>query len=355
MQDAVNRECLASRNGVGIIDASTLGKIVIEGRDAGEFLNRIYTNAWNKLGIGKARYGLMLGEDGMLMDDGVTIRLAEQRYFMHTTTGGAAPVLAWMERWLQTEWPELEVFMTSVTDHWATAAVVGPDSRKVVSQVCEGGDFAAEAFPFMSSREATVCGVAGRVNRISFSGELAYEVNVPANHGREMWEALMAAGEPYGITPYGTETMHVLRAEKGYVIVGQDTDGSVTPNDLGMDWALSKAKDFLGKRSLARPDCVRKGRKQLVGLLTENGVDVLPEGGQIVDDPAAPVPLPMIGHVTSSYYSACLGHPIALALVQDGRSRLGDIVHLPLADGRVLSARIGSPVFYDPEGVRQHV
>lgn len=355
MQNAVNRECLASRNSVGIIDASTLGKIEIQGRDAGEFLNRIYTNAWNKLAIGKARYGLMLGEDGMLMDDGVTIRLAEQRYFMHTTTGGAAPVLAWMERWLQTEWPELEVFMTSVTDHWATAAVVGPDSRKVVSRVCDGVDFAAEEFPFMSSREGVVCGVPGRVNRISFSGELAYEVNVPANHGRQMWEALMAAGEPYDITPYGTETMHVLRAEKGYVIVGQDSDGSVTPNDLGMEWALSKTKDFLGKRSLSRPDCVRKGRKQLVGLLTENGVDLLPEGGQIVDNPDAPIPLPMIGHVTSSYYSACLGHPIALALVQDGRSRMGDVVHLPLADGRVLCARISSPVFYDPEGARQHV
>ena len=193
------------------------------------------------------------------------------------------------------------------------------------------------------------------MNRISFSGELAYEVNVPANHGRQMWEALMAAGEPYDITPYGTETMHVLRAEKGYVIVGQDSDGSLTPNDLGMEWALSKTKDFLGKRSLSRPDCVRKGRKQLVGLLTENGVDLLPEGGQIVDNPDAPIPLPMIGHVTSSYYSACLGHPIALALVQDGRSRMGDVVHLPLADGRVLCARISSPVFYDPEGARQHV
>ena len=355
MQDAVNRECLACRNGVGIIDASTLGKIVVQGPDAGEFLNRIYTNAWKKLAIGKARYGLMLGEDGMLLDDGVTIRLAEDRYFMHTTTGGAARVLAWMERWLQTEWPQLQVFLTSVTDHWATAAVVGPDSRKVVSQVCDGVDFDAAAFPFMSSREALVCGVAGRVNRISFSGELAYEVNLPANHGRRMWEALMAAGEPYGITPYGTETMHVLRAEKGYVIVGQDTDGSVTPSDLGMEWALSGTKDFLGKRSLSRPDCVRPGRKQLVGLLTENGRDVLPEGGQIVDDPGAAVPVPMIGHVTSSYYSACLGHPIALALVQDGRSRIGDRVHLPLADGRVLTARISSPVFYDPEGARQHV
>ncbi len=354
MHDAVNRECLATRHNVGIIDASTLGKIVIEGKDAGEFLNRIYTNAWKKLGINKARYGFMLGEDGMVLDDGVTIRLEQNRYFMHTTTGGAAPVLSWMERWLQTEWPELEVFMTSVTDHWATAAVVGPNSRKVVSAVCEGIDFDAEAFPFMSSREGTVNNIPARVNRISFSGELAYEVNVPANYGRQMWEALMAAGKNYEITPYGTETMHVLRAEKGYVIVGQDTDGSVTPNDLGMEWVLSKTKDFLGKRSLSREDCVRKDRKQLVGLLTENPTDILPEGGQIVDDPNAPMPVPMIGHVTSSYYSACLGHSVAMALVKSGHSRMDETVHIPLADGKVISARISSSVFYDPEGARQN-
>ena len=354
MHDAVDRECLATRNNVAIIDASTLGKIMIEGKDAGEFLNRIYTNAWKKLGINKARYGFMLGEDGMVLDDGVTIRLEENRYFMHTTTGGAAHVLSWMEHWLQTEWPELEVFMTSVTDHWATAAVVGPNSRKVVSAVCEGIDFDAEAFPFMSSREGTVRNIPARVNRISFSGELAYEVNVPANYGRRMWEALMAAGKRYDITPYGTETMHVLRAEKGYVIVGQDTDGSVTPNDLGMDWVLSKTKDFLGKRSLSREDCVRKDRKQLVGLLTENATDVLPEGGQIVEDPNAPMPVPMIGHVTSSYYSACLEHSIAMALVKGGLSRMGEMVHVPLADGKVISARISSSVFYDPEGVRHN-
>jgi sarcosine oxidase subunit alpha len=355
MQDAVNRECLATRNSVGIMDASTLGKIDIQGLDAAEFLNRVYTNAWKKLGIGRCRYGLMLGEDGMVMDDGVTVRLAENHFFMHTTTGGAARVLAWLERWLQTEWPELKVFLTSVTDHWATAAVVGPNSRKVVSAVCEGIDFAPEAFPFMSSREVKAAGIPARVNRISFSGELAYEVNVPANYGRHVWEALLAAGEPYGMTPYGTETMHVLRAEKGYIIVGQDTDGSVTPNDLGMDWILAKTKDFLGKRSLARPDCVRGDRKQLVGLLTELSNEVLPEGGQIVADPSAPLPMPMVGHVTSSYFSACLNRSIALALVKAGLTRLGESVHVPLADGRTLAAQITRPVFYDPEGVRQNV
>ncbi len=355
MQDAVNRECLATRNSVGIMDASTLGKIEVKGPDAGEFLNRIYTNGWLKLGINRARYGFMLGEDGMVMDDGVTIRLAEDHYFMHTTTGGAARVLAWMERWLQSEWPELKVYLTSVTDHWATAAVVGPNSRKVVSAVCEGIDFSAEAFPFLSSREGTAAGVPARVNRISFSGELAYEVNISANYGRHMWEALMAAGADYGITPYGTETMHVLRAEKGYIIAGQDTDGSVTPVDLGMEGILAKNKDFLGRRSLKRADCVRSDRKQLVGLLTEDPQSVLPEGGQIVRDPSAPMPVPMVGHVTSSYYSAVLGRSIALALVKGGQSRLGEKVHVPLADGRVIAATTANPVFYDPQGARQNV
>jgi sarcosine oxidase subunit alpha len=355
MQQAVNRECLAARNGVGIMDASTLGKIDIQGPDAAEFLNRIYTNGWKKLGVGRCRYGLMLGEDGMVMDDGVTVRLGENHFFMHTTTGGAAKVMAWLENWLQTEWPQLKVYLTSVTDHWATAAVVGPRSREVVSRVCPGIDFAPEAFPFMASREGVAAGIPARVNRISFSGELAYEVNVPANFGRHVWEALMASGEPHGITPYGTETMHVLRAEKGYVIVGQDTDGSVTPEDLGLDKLLAKQKDFLGKRSLARPDSVREYRKQLVGLLTDSPETVLPEGGQVVSDPTAPVPTPMIGHVTSSYYSACLGRSIALALIKGGFSRIGETVHVPLADGRALAATIANPVFYDPEGARQNV
>jgi sarcosine oxidase subunit alpha len=355
MHQAVNRECLATRNSVAIMDASTLGKIEVVGQDAGKFLNRIYTNAWMKLGVDCARYGFMLGEDGMVMDDGVTVRLSENRYFMHTTTGGAASVLSWMEHWLQTEWPELEVFLTSVTDHWATSAVVGPNSRKVVSQVVQGIDFSAEAFPFMTSRQGTLDGLPVRVNRISFSGELAYEVNISANYGRFAWERLIAAGEQYNITPYGTEAMHVLRAEKGYVIVGQDTDGSVTPLDLGMGWVLSQAKDFLGKRSLARPDCTRPDRKQLVGLLTDDETEVLPEGGQIVNSPDKQIPIPMVGHITSSYYSACLGRSIAMALVKNGLNRMGETVYIALADGRMIPATISSSVFYDPKGERQNV
>jgi sarcosine oxidase subunit alpha len=231
---AVARECLAVRNSVGILDASTLGKIDIQGPDAAKLLNWVYTNPWTKLEVGKCRYGLMLDENGMVFDDGVTVRLGEQHFMMTTTTGGAARVLNWMERWLQTEWPDLQVRMASVTDHWATFAVVGPNSRKVLQKVCKDVDFANDKFPFMTYREGKLAGVGSRIMRISFSGELAYEVNVPANFGRAVWEALMTAGAEYDITPYGTETMHVLRAEKGYIIVGQDTDGSVTPNDLGM-------------------------------------------------------------------------------------------------------------------------
>ena len=313
----------------------------------------IYTNNWMKLEVGKARYGFMLGEDGMVMDDGVTVRIAENRFYMHTTTGGAAGVLAWMERWLQTEWPEMEVFLTSVTDHWATAAVVGPNSRKVVSAVCQGIDFSAGNFKFMDSRVGKVGDVECRVNRISFSGELAYEVNVPANFGRYMWEELMQAGTEFNITPYGTETMHVLRAEKGYVIVGQDTDGSVTVDDLGLGWALSKTKDdFIGKRSLNRPDTVRKDRKHLVGLVTEDPQTVIPEGAQLVNNPRAPKPVPMVGHVSSSYYSACCGHSIAMALVKGGHHRMGESVYAPLANGRVINATITDTNFYDKEGAK---
>ncbi len=353
LDQAVNRECLAVRESVGILDATTLGKIEIVGRDAAKFLEMIYTNNWIKLEVGKARYGFMLKEDGMVMDDGVTIRLAEDHFFMHTTTGGAAGVFSWMERWLQTEWPEMEVFLTSVTDHWATAAVVGPNSRKVVSAVCDGIDFGADAFPFMSTRTGKIGDIDCRVNRISFSGELAYEINIPANYGHYMWEKLMQAGAEYDITPYGTETMHVLRAEKGYVIVGQDTDGSMTVDDLGLGWALSKTKtDFIGKRSLSRPDTVRKDRKQLVGLLTEDPISVIPEGAQLVNDPQAAKPVPMTGHVSSSYYSACCGHSIALAVVKGGHHRMGETVYAPLANGQVIKATITDTNFYDKEGVK---
>ena len=355
LRDSVNRECLAVRERVGVMDASTLGKIDIQGADAAEFLNLIYTNAWSKLQVGSCRYGLMLGEDGMVKDDGVTTRLAANRFLMTTTTGGAAPIMAWLERWLQTEWPHLKVYLTSVTEQWATIAVVGPRSRDVVSKVCDGIDFSNAAFPFMTCREGLVAGAACRVMRISFSGELAFEVNVSAVHSLKVWQAVMEAGRGFGITAYGTETMHVLRAEKGYIIVGQETDGSVTPLDLGMDWIVGKNKnDFIGKRSLSRVDTASSDRKQLVGLLTVDPRAVLPEGGQIVADASVPLPMPMLGHVTSSYYSACLRRSIALALVKNGHRRHGETVYVPLANGRVVSAIIGGTVFIDPLGERQN-
>ncbi|MFM0327210.1 sarcosine oxidase subunit alpha family protein [Caballeronia glebae] len=351
---AVARECMAVRNSVGILDASTLGKIDIQGPDASTLLNWMYTNPWSKLEIGKCRYGLMLDENGMIFDDGVTVRLAEHHYMMTTTTGGAARVLNWMERWLQTEWPNLKVHLNSVTDHWATFAVVGPNSRKVLQKVCSDIDFANTAFPFMTYRNGTVAGAAARVMRISFSGELAYEVNVPANFGRGVWEELMNAGREFDITPYGTETMHVLRAEKGYIIVGQDTDGSVTPFDLGMGGMVAK-KDFIGKRSLSRSDTQRAGRKQLVGLKTVDPRITLTEGAQIVTTAAAQGITPMLGHVTSSYMSPILHRSIALAVLKGGLDKLGQRVFVSMSATQCVEAEVCSPVFYDPEGARQHV
>ena len=357
MQEAVDRECLAVRNSVGLLDASTLGKIDIQGSDAAEFLTRIYTNSYLKLAPGRCRYGLMLKEDGMIFDDGVTACIDENRYLMHTTTGGAAGVLAWLELWHQTEWPELDVYFTSVTDHWSTATISGPNARKVLAKVCDDIDLAADQFKFLDWREATVAGVKARIFRISFTGELSYEVNVPSHYGRHLWEALMAAGEEFTITPYGTETMHVLRAEKGFIIVGQDTDGSMTPQDMDMDWIVGHKKSFsfVGKRSLSRSDSVREGRKQLVGLKTRDPQRVLPEGSQLVNDPNQPLPMSMQGHVTSSYFSACLGHSIALAVVKGGLSRKGEMIYSPQADGSVIEAEIVDSVFYDPEGERQNV
>ncbi|WP_288902158.1 sarcosine oxidase subunit alpha [uncultured Sneathiella sp.] len=352
MQEALSRECLAVRNGVGVLDASTLGKIDIRGPDAAEFLNRIYTNAWLKLGVGRVRYGLMCHEDGMVFDDGTTARLAEDRFLMTTTTGGAAGVLDWLEEYLQTEWMDLKVYCTSVTEQWATVSIAGPKAGAVLKKLAPEMDISHENFPFLSFKEGTVAGLKARVFRISFTGELTYEINVPWTCGQALWEAVMAAGAEFDITPYGTESMHILRAEKGFIIVGQETDGTTTPQDLGMDWIVSKVKpDFIGKRSFTRTDTARKDRKQLVGLLTDKPDDVLPEGAQLVFDPHAPKPMPMAGHVTSSYYSATLGRSIALALVKGGHDRKGQNIFAPL-EGKTVTAEIVDPVFYDKEGER---
>jgi sarcosine oxidase subunit alpha len=361
MDAAVLRECAAVRNSVGFMDATTLGKIEIRGTDAGEFLNRIYTNAFKKLAPGSARYGVMCTPDGMIFDDGVTLRLDADRYFMTTTTGGAAKVLDWLEEWLQTEWPELDVHCTSVTEQWTTIAVVGPKSRAVIAklapQLAADGGLEAEAFPFMAFRETTLAsGVRARICRISFSGELAYEINVPSWFGLNTWEAVAAAGAEFNITPYGTETMHVLRAEKGYPIVGQDTDGTVTPQDAGMEWVVSKAKDFIGKRSYARKDAARADRKHLVSVLPVDGSLRLPEGTQLVEkgislNPAYG-PVPMQGFVTSSYHSAALGRSFALALIKNGRNRIGETLVAAAGNQRV-DVIVAETVLFDPEGTRK--
>ncbi len=355
MQEAVDRECLAARNDVAVLDASTLGKVEIYGPDAAKFLDYVYTNSWSKLTTGSCRYGLMLGEDGMIMDDGVTAKIAANHYYMTTTTGGAAHVLTWMEQWRQTEWPWMKVFFTSVTEQWAVISIAGPKARDVLRRVAPDLELSNKVFPFMSFKNCLVSGVNARVFRISFTGELSYEINVPANYGLNVWKKVMEAGKDYGITPYGTETMHVLRAEKGFIIVGQDTDGSMTPIDMGMKWIVSKHKDCLGKRSLIRTDSARGDRKQFVGLLTDDPNTVLPEGAQLVEEMSDSLPVPMIGHVTSSYWSAALGRSIALAVVKGGHSRMGRKIFAMILDGDPVEVEITSSVFYDAKGERQNV
>jgi sarcosine oxidase, subunit alpha len=349
MDAAVARECLAVRKAAGVLDASTLGKIEVIGPDAAAFLDRMYTNRMSTLAVGSIRYGFMLGLDGMVADDGVAMRLAEDRFFVTTTTGNAAMVLDRFEEWLQTEWLELRVYCTSVTEQWADVAIAGPKARDIVAAVGTDLDLSAGAFPFMTFRDGTVAGIPARMARVSFTGELSYEILVDGRRALELWEAVITVGAPFGIEPYGTEAMHVLRAEKGFVIVGQDTDGTVTPDDLGMGWIVRRdSSDFIGRRSLRRTDTARLDRKQLVGLLSD---ELLPEGAQLVEEDTGQIPMPMIGHVTSSYRSPTLGRPIALAMVELGRERTGQTVFAPLSDGTI-AAEIMSPVFVDPEGTR---
>ena len=351
LSSALNREVKATRDSLGILDASTLGKIDIQGRDVSEFLNRIYTNAWSKLEIGKCRYGVMLGDDGMVIDDGVTTRLGEYHYLMSTTTGNAASVLSKLEDWLQTEWPELEVYLTSVTEQYGTISLNGPNSRKLMQKLNSDYDFSKENFSHMSFKNINLCGVECRVMRISFTGELCYEINVPSGFAKYLWEICIEKGQEFNITPYGTEAMHVLRAEKGFIIVGQETDGSVTPIDLDMDWIVSKKKyDFVGKRALNRSDTIKKDRKQLVGLKTKDPNKVLEEGAQLVEA-LTTLPMKMVGHVTSSYFSPNLDRSFALALIKGGLEKKGKKLFAPM-ENETIEVEITDPVFIDPENVR---
>jgi sarcosine oxidase subunit alpha len=354
MREAVARECAAVREHVGIFDASTLGKIEVVGPDAAEFMNRIYINGWLKLEPGRCRYGLMLKEDGYILDDGVVARLAPDRFHVTTTTGGAPRVLAHMEDYLQTEWPELEVFLTSTTEQFAVIAVQGPKARDLLAPLVTGIDLSNDAFPHMAVRTGFICGVPTRLFRVSFTGELGFEINVPADYGRAVWEAIFARGAAFGLTPYGTEAMHVLRAERGFVIIGQETDGTVTPDDLGLGGMIAKAKpDFVGKRSLARPDLVAPGRKQLVGILADDPTLLLDEGAQIVADRDQPIPIHALGHVTSSYWSPACDRSIALALVEGGRARIGSEVFVTTPSS-FTKATVTAPAFFDATGERVH-
>ncbi len=347
MHGAVARECHAVRNAAGMFDGSTLGKIQVVGPDAGEFLDRMYVNALQKLPVGRCRYGILLREDGFVLDDGIIGRLAADRFHVTTTTGGAARVLGMMEDYLQTEWSDLDVWLTSVTEQWAVISVQGPRARQLLAPLIQDIDL---ALPHMALAEGHISGVPTRLFRVSFTGELGFEVNVPSDAAGEVWDAIAASGA----TPYGTEAMHVLRAEKGYIIAGQDADGTATPDDLGLVWAIGKTKrDFVGKRSLTLPALAAAGRKQLVGLLTDDPRTVLQDGAQIVDDPKQSVPMRVLGHVTSSYTSATLGRSIAMALLENGRARMDQHLFAPMAD-RAIGVRVVSPVFYDPQGARLH-
>ncbi|MCB1453569.1 MAG: sarcosine oxidase subunit alpha, partial [Rhizobiaceae bacterium] len=355
MHAAVARECRTVREAAGIFDASTLGKIEVVGPDAATFLELMYTNPWQKLEVGRCRYGLMLREDGFIYDDGVIGRMAEDRFHVTTTTGGAPRVLHHMEDYLQTEFPHLNVWLTSTSEQWAVIAVQGPKAREIIEPLVEGCDISDEAMPHMSVRECRVGGAPARLFRMSFTGERGFEINVPADYGPAVMEMVWAEGEKHGACMYGTETMHVLRAEKGYIIVGQETDGTVTPSDCGLDWAIGKKKtDFVGIKGLKRPDLVAPGRKQLVGLLTKNPKHSLEEGAQIVADPKQPKPMTMLGHVTSAYWSPTLGRGFALALLKDGRERMGETLFVPMPGGKNIEVEVTGTVFYDEAGEKLH-
>lgn len=352
---AVEREILQTRKSVGLLDASTLGKIIVKGPDAGKFLDMLYTNMMSTLKPGKCRYGLMCSENGFLSDDGVVARIDEDTFLCHTTTGGADRIHAHMEEWLQTEWWDWKVYTANVTEQYAQIAVVGPDARKVLEKL-GGMDVSKEALAFMEWKDGKLGDFDARAYRISFSGELSYEIAVPASQGRAFWDALLDAGQEFNIMPYGTEALHVMRAEKGFIMIGDETDGTVIPQDLGLNWAISKKKeDYLGKRAQERSHMADPDRWKLVGLETLDG-SVLPDGAYAVGEGHnANGQRNMIGRVTSTYYSPTLGRGIAMGIIKHGPDRMGEVLDFPKVDGTILKARIVDQVFYDKNGDKQNV
>jgi len=357
VKDAVTREINTTRNSVGLLDASTLGKIIVKGPDAGKFLDMLYTNMMSSLKTGRCRYGLMCSENGFLSDDGVVARLSDDTFLCHTTSGGSDRIHAWMEEWLQTEWWDWQVYTANVTEQYAQIGIVGPKARQVLEGMGTDVDLSADALPFMAFTEGNIAGIKARPYRISFSGELSYEVAVPASQGLAFWKAALEAGKEYGIQPYGTEALHVMRAEKGFIMIGDETDGTVIPQDLNLGWAISKKKeDFLGKRAQQRSFMLDPDRKQLVGLLTEDPQIVLPDAAHAIEGPKRENGMEnIIGHVTSTYYSPTLGHSIAMALIKGGSKRMGETLSFPVGEGQVIKAKVVDPVFLDKEGARQNV
>ena len=349
-EQAVHREILNARANVGMLDASTLGKIIVKGPDAGRFLDMLYTNVMSNLGIGKCRYGLMCNEQGFLSDDGVVIRLSEDSWLCHTTTGGADRIHAWMEDWLQCEWWDWKVYTANVTEEYAQIAVAGPKARKVLEKL-GGMDVSKETLPFMTFADGTLGGLPVRVHRISFSGELSYEIATPASYGLALWEALIEAGAEFGVMPYGTEAMHIMRAEKGFIMIGDETDGTVIPQDLNLGWAISKKKaDYLGKRGQERTHLASPDRWKLAGFETLTG-GVIPDGSYIIAEGFnGNGQRNTQGRVTSTYYSPTLKKGIAMGLIKGGMDRLGDVVEFNTITGGTVKAKVVDPVFYDKDG-----
>ncbi|PJE26089.1 Aminomethyltransferase [Pseudooceanicola marinus] len=354
--DAVNREVLTVREKVGLLDASTLGKLIVKGPDAGKFLDLLYTNMMSNLKPGRCRYGLMCNENGFLIDDGVVARIDENTFLCHTTTGGADTIHAHMEEWLQTEWWDLQVHVANVTEQYGQIAVVGPMARQLL-EVLGTPNISKEELPFMAWADRVVGGIPCRIYRISFSGELSYEISVPAGQARALWEALYEAGHGFGVAPYGTEALHILRAEKGFIMIGDETDGTVIPQDLNLDWAISKKKDdFIGKRGQQRQHlALNPDRWKLVGLEVADGA-VLEDGAYILDagdnDKGQ---RNMQGRITSTYYSPTLKKGIAMALLKGGLSRAGETVEVTRLGTTPVAAKVVEPVFYDKDGEKQNV
>jgi sarcosine oxidase subunit alpha len=354
-EQAVHREVINTRTNVGLLDASTLGKIIVKGPDAGKFLDMLYTGVMSNLPVGKCRYGLMCNEQGFLSDDGVVARIDEETWLCHTTSGGADRIHAWMEDWLQCEWWDWKVYTANITEQLAQVAVVGPNARKVLEKL-GGMDVSKETLPFMQWADGTLGGFPVRVYRISFSGELSYEIAVPASLGLAFWEALHKAGAEFGAMPYGTEALHIMRAEKGFIMIGDETDGTVIPQDLNLGWAISKKKaDFLGKRGQERTYLASPDRWKLAGFETLDG-SVVPDGSYIVAaGHNANGQGNTQGRVTSTYYSPTLKRGIAMGLIHGGLNRIGDVVEFNTVSGGTVKAKVVDPVFYDKDGAKQNV